>query len=81
MFLKACSNIERGGRSWALVAVGDVVLVIVLDDWRDTIPLEGVQMLPNRGGNGAETVRKRCGNGAETGRKRGGNGAHSGTGR
>ena len=28
-----------------------VVLVIVLDDWPDTIPPDGGQMLPQRGGN------------------------------
>lgn len=36
-------------RSWG------VVLVIVLDDWRDTIPLEGGRMLPKQGGNGAQS--------------------------
>ncbi len=56
MFLKACSNIERGGRSWALVAVGGVVLVFVLDDCPDTIPLEGGRMLPKRGRNSVQSA-------------------------
>ena len=55
MFLKACSNMGRRGRSWAFVAVGGVVLVFLLDDWPDTIPLEGGRMLPKRGGNGAHS--------------------------